>query len=118
MKNNTRRTKFNWLVDKIYDILMPPKEPKVESHLSQQTTPEPYQASYRAWVTRDKCGKLKLHSHIPCRFKIFGEWERGIGNLPSYNFPNITWESGAVEVEFILKTKENGSNSSTESTPN
>lgn len=54
------------------------------------------------FVSRDKCGKLQLHSRKPIRLKIFGEWSKGIANIPHTYFPDLTWKDDAIEVKVIL----------------
>lgn len=58
----------------------------------------PYSVQVYGWVTRDKYGRLSLHCRKPWRFRWFGEWSRGICNLPPGNFPDLKWEHEALYV--------------------
>lgn len=59
----------------------------------------------QGWVARDDDGDLFMYSMKPKRIRavwigVFADF-----NLPSYLFPDLTWESDPIEVELIIKRK-------------
>lgn len=111
MKNKIR-TKIDWLIEKIKKEILPPEEPNIEPRTENFSVGG--ESIYKGWITRDRRGKLKLHAHLPVRFKVFGEWEQGIINIPPHHFPEINWNNEPVEIEIHIKIKQDDrSNNST-----
>lgn len=62
-----------------------------------------YSTCLEGWVTRDKVGRLQLHSRRPVRLKIFGEWSKGVANINTNHFPDLKWEHDPLYVILELK---------------
>lgn len=90
---------WNWLLK-----VFVPDKPTIPSR-QRKIDEEVYTAYLTGYVTRDKSGKLQLHSHMPGRFKLFGEWTQGLANLNPGHFPELTWEHEALEVLIEVKSK-------------
>ena len=62
----------------------------------------------KLWICRDKKGvRLTLHSEHPIWFESFGAWCRGyMSDLPREEYPEVTFENSPMEVELVIKKKE------------
>ena len=60
------------------------------------------------WICRDKKGgRLTLHSEPPIWFEDFRAWCKGyMSDLPIEEYPEVTFENSPVEVELVIKKKE------------
>ena len=63
----------------------------------------PSSALVYGYISRNKNGKLELHTRKPIRLKIFGEWNKGICGLPPYLFPNLKWEHDPIPVTLRIE---------------
>lgn len=64
----------------------------------------------QGWVARDGNGELYIYSKKPNRTEWNRCWAQGgsfLQLLPNL-LPDLTWESDPIEVEIIIKRKENG----------
>lgn len=64
-------------------------------------------AKLTGWVARDRDGRIWVYETCPEKYSERGWW-RGDGGsmlLDEKSFPNIKWETGAVEVEVTIKKK-------------
>jgi len=64
----------------------------------------------QGWVARDMNGRLYVYCHEPKRNLMECLWEGEIMNISLSDdmFPDLTWESEPIEVELIIKRKNNG----------
>lgn len=71
-------------------------------------------AVIQGWVARDNGGFISLFSYRPDRVihNDLGFWGHNDGSdeidLPRSSFPDLTWDSDPIEVELIIKRKNNG----------
>lgn len=65
----------------------------------------------KAWIARDKDGKLCLYRHRPIKqYGIFCSIDvmREYLLLPENMLPECTWDNSPIEVELTIKIKKHG----------
>lgn len=63
----------------------------------------------KMWIARNEDGTLTLHKNKPELFfeeAIGAYWAGSIYYLPILSFPEVTFENSPMEVELVIKKKE------------
>lgn len=89
------------MIKNLFKKLWKKKKDNISSEINLPLLPQ--SAQFYGFITRDKHGKLQLHSKPPLRFKCFGEWSRGIANLPYQYFPELKWNHNPLPVKINLE---------------
>lgn len=60
----------------------------------------------KVYIARCLDGDLTLHTHEPVWSEYAGHWTSSVLELNSTLFPEVTFENSPVEVELVIKKKE------------